>query len=362
MRTPELTAQQQRELDALEAALAGREVDPEVAEWAELARALRDERPAIDARFAAELDARDFEQAARRSKRSRRARLALVPAVAASALLALAVTTSLLDGGSLDESTSRSDSSAGSVSSEQSGAGSGVDAVAAPEVAGDPDQRLVERSALLSLAVAPDDVDSVSSRVQAVAESAGGYVQSSSVNTGPEGAGGNFELRVPVERLDRSMAELARLGKVRERSQSSQDITAIAVSAQEQLEDAQAERRSLLADLRRAEGDRERLRLRERLRAVSREIATLRATLRNAENRAAFALVSVSLFADSEAGGGSGGSGWTPGDALRDAVRILEIAAGVLVVALAAGLPLALVAATGWLAVRLLTRRRRAIG
>lgn len=365
MRTPDLSPEAQRELDAVEAALANRPVPGDLADWADLVAELRDERPQIDPGFATRLDGRDWAAGTGKPKRGRRARFALVPAFAASLLLAVAVSTSLLSGGGSDgpDRFTGGGSDEAAVS-EDSGAGSGAGSVAAPEVAGDPAERLVERGASLLLAVAPEKLDPVAARVQSIAEAAGGYVQSSSMSSSGEGGGGNFDLRIPVERLDRTVGELARLGKVRERSQSSQDITAVAVSARDQLEDAQAERRSLLVDLREATGDRERLRLRARLRAVSREIASARAALRNAENRAAFALVSVALTGDPELGDGQSGagSGWTPGDAWRDAGRILEVAAGVLLIAFAVGLPLGLVAAAGWLAFRLLTRRRRALG
>jgi N-methylhydantoinase B/oxoprolinase/acetone carboxylase alpha subunit len=57
---------------------------------------------------------------------------------------------------------------------------------------------------------------------------------------------------------------------------------------------------------------------------------------------------------------GSGGSGtWTPGDAARDALRVLEVAAGVILIGLAAGIPLALVGGAAALVARSSRRRRR---
>ena len=50
---------------------------------------------------------------------------------------------------------------------------------------------------------------------------------------------------------------------------------------------------------------------------------------------------------------------WTPGDALRDAGRVLEVAAGVAVIVLALLLPFALIGAFGMLGARLTARRRR---
>jgi hypothetical protein len=50
---------------------------------------------------------------------------------------------------------------------------------------------------------------------------------------------------------------------------------------------------------------------------------------------------------------------WTPGDAWHDALRVLEVIAGVLVIAAAVALPLLLAWLLGWLARRGVTRRRR---
>ena len=57
-REPELDPTTMRELEALDAALAGRPVDPRDEELAELAVALRDERPLPRPEFALDLDLR----------------------------------------------------------------------------------------------------------------------------------------------------------------------------------------------------------------------------------------------------------------------------------------------------------------
>ena len=80
----------------------------------------------------------------------------------------------------------------------------------------------------------------------------GGYVVSSQVSLG---SGGEFELRVPERRLQRALARLSGIGKVRERTQNSQDITAAVVSVRERLKDARTERRSLLKQLARRRHD-----------------------------------------------------------------------------------------------------------
>lgn len=219
--------------------------------------------------------------------------------------------------------------------------------------------RAVERSAALTLAAAPREVDAVADGVVRVTDSVGGFVASSSVygSSGSE-AYGSFELRIPTARLQRALADLSRLAHVRERSQASRDITAQTVSARDRLQEARQERQSLLRQLGRAVTINETDSLKARLRLVNRRIGAARASVERVTNRASFANVSVAVVADAGAGAAPDG-GWTPGDAFADAVRVLEVAAGVLLIALALGIPLALLAGLGWLAGRVVTRRRR---
>jgi hypothetical protein len=58
-------------------------------------------------------------------------------------------------------------------------------------------------------------------------------------------------------------------------------------------------------------------------------------------------------------GGATGGGDWTPGDAAADALRVIEVFAGVMLVALAVLAPLGLIAGLGVLVVRMGRRRRR---
>ena len=53
------------------------------------------------------------------------------------------------------------------------------------------------------------------------------------------------------------------------------------------------------------------------------------------------------------------GDRWTPGDALSDSVRVLEVIAGVLMICLAVLLPVAAIVVLAAIAARILTRRRR---
>jgi hypothetical protein len=219
--------------------------------------------------------------------------------------------------------------------------------------------RKVERSAAITLGAPAREVGDVADGVVRVTDSVGGFVANSSVYSaaGSE-AHATFELRIPTARLPRALADLSRLAHVRERSQSAADITAQAVSAADRLQEARKERQSLLRQLGRAVTLNETESIKARLRLVNRRIAAARASVRRVSNRANFANVSVSVVADAGSGAAPGGS-WTPRDAFGDAVRVLEVAAGVFLIAMALLIPLALVAGLGWLAGRVAVRRRR---
>ena len=93
---------------------------------------------------------------------------------------------------------------------------------------------------------------------------------------------------------------------------------------------------------------------------MSRQIEQAKAGVRRVRNRADFSTVAVEIVGDRDAGGGSAGDdgAWTPGDAARDALRVLEVGAGVASFALALGLPLALLALLAAWAARWSRRRR----
>jgi len=128
------------------------------------------------------------------------------------------------------------------------------------------------------------------------------------------------------------------------------------------LSDARAERRGLLRALGRATTRQQVDSLRARLRIVRSQIARLNGDLEALRRRADLSSVSVTVRggADSEQlGTGVDDGGWSPADAARDAVRVLEVVLGVLLVALALAVPLALLGLVGAFGARAARRRRR---
>lgn len=377
MSTPETLT---RELAALDDALAGRPVDPDLADLAELAILVRDERPAPDPAFAYSLDERarrGFPHTPKRRRAFTWPKFTL-PALglAASVFLVVLIATSVPNGSGGGDSGS-SAGGGGSASSQAApntdeaaspkqsarsedsagGAASSSPAIAAPAPSTPGRRRYVERSAQITLATTPREIDGAAAKVLAVADDLGGYVASSQITSGE---GGTFELRVPERRLQRALERLSAIGKVRNRTQAAQDITGSVVSVRSRLRDARTERESLLKQLAKATTTNETTSIRARLRIVSRQIAAAKSDLRSVKRRASTSSVSVTLEADKDAGAAAGGNDdWSPGDALKDAGRVLEVTASVLLVAGAVALPLGLIALLVWLAARQASHRRR---
>ena len=377
MSTPETLT---RELAALDDALAGRPVDPDLADLAELAILVRDERPAPDPAFAHSLDERarrGFPHTPKRRRAFAWPKFTL-PALglAASVFLVVLIATSVPNGSGGGDSGS-SAGGGGSASSQAApttdeaaspkqsarsedsagGAASSSPAIAAPAPTTPGRRRYVERSAQITLATTPREIDGAAAKVLAVADDLGGYVASSQITSGE---GGTFELRVPERRLQRALERLSAIGKVRNRTQAAQDITGAVVSVRSRLRDARTERESLLKQLAKATTTNETTSIRARLRIVSRQIAAAKSDLRSVKRRASTSSVSVTLEADKDAGAAAGGNDdWSPGDALKDAGRVLEVTASVLLVAGAVALPLGLIALLVWLAARQASHRRR---
>jgi hypothetical protein len=391
---PDLSPDVERELEALDDALAGRRVAPDLTELGELALLLREDRPQPTDGFGRFLDARaerGFPGRDPRTRVSGRRWLAwqgwMAPALGATAtVLVVAVIAlsslggdetldTLSSGGGAQESagTAAAPQADSARSKDDSGSGGAASSLAAPESVppapspGSPgtdgrENRKIERSASLTLATRPRTIDTVSARIQEVTRQQGGFVVSSTVSSSTGGGGGTFELRIPTRNLDAAMAALSRLGAVRERAQRSQDITAQSVSARSRLKDAKTERQSLLKQLADAVTVQQTESIRARLRLVSAEIERARADVRRVNNRAAFSTVAVTLVADRSAGapGTEEDDGsWTPGDAAHDALRVLEVIAGIALIAAAIAIPLALLGLLAALTLRYTRRRRR---
>jgi hypothetical protein len=378
----------ERELAAIDATLRGEAVEPDLADLAELTRLLHDERPRIDAGFATSLNARrerGFRPAAEAAGGGGRvpglvARLRafgasrpLIPAmgIAASLLIAVVVATSVI-GGKDDPGSSLSATSNGESGQKEaarpaqpeagvvqggSGAAAAADEAALPVRRG----RSVERQANLALVTAADKIDEVARKVIRTADAVGGIVVSSNIETTSSGGSATFELRVPSRRLEEALAKLSDLADVRSRSQNSQDITSTVVSARERLDEYLAERKSLLRQLANADTGNETASLKGRLRIVNGQIIAARAEMRRLNERTSYSVVRVTVEpkGHNTVIGPGGDDTWNIGDAWKDARRVLEVAAGIAIMALAIAIPFGLLGAAGGFGGRRALRRRR---
>jgi uncharacterized protein DUF4349 len=384
----------ERELAAVDATLRGQPVEADLAELAELVLAVQAERPRPRPRFTEELDARaaegfpQVETAATNTGEEPRSRWSLRPrrmqlafGTAASLLI---VATAVVSSGVLRNDETGSESR-GRVATERpvvSGGGEALSADSATptrkaQARSTPSassslpvppgrsgvlprirNRQVDRDAALVLATPKDKVESIADGVIEVTDRYEGFVLRSNVSGGDESrAGAALELRVPSGRLQTALRDLSELAHVRSRTQTTQDITARFVSARSRLDDALAERRALLRQLARATTPNETASIRARLRLANRQIAAVRSNLRGLRNRVDFSRVSVAIEADQSLESKNGG--WSLGDAVHDAFKILGTMAGIAVVSLAVLIPVAIIALLAWLGTGALRRNRR---
>jgi hypothetical protein len=385
------------ELEALESALAGEPAaEPELVA---LVRDVRLEAPAMSPAFRAELDARVARgfgrrvapgAAAGRGRGPLRDRFAalrsrpLLPALGvAGCLLAGLVAVLVVGGGNGKDNASRGGgvTAVAPASSESGGAGSGsapstdsaaplakdqstssaqaAPAVKSPSPAAPPAAggRHVERSTTLALTTT--DVQKTADGVVRATQAVGGYVQLSQVRTGDGNGSATFVLRVPSAKLDDALASLSKLGHVRSMEQSANDITGQYDSARSRLADARAERRGLLRALGKATTAQEIASLKARIADNRRELNRLQSEFNAVRRRANYATVQVDVTGRPHKQEPAPGGSWDPGDAAHDALRVLEVGAGVGLIGLAVLVPLAVLGTAAGFAAGALRRRRR---
>jgi hypothetical protein len=405
----------ERELAAVDAGLAGLEVVTELEELASLASTVRAERQAPDPGWVARLD----ERAARGFPRTGplagfRHRTAAIPrrrvlapaGAAATLLVAVGIGISQLGSGS-------NDGSAQPIAVEAPGHGTSGDGGAAvssrarrgggesssrashandrplfpasgsqhsvnqrsrplpralppePPVPAPPSglvprraNRAIESNAQLTLGADSNQVPDVADGVVDVTHRYGGIVVSSQVTHSDQGARASFDLAIPSAHVQQALADLSDLGHVQSSSEGSLDITAPTVAAHKRLAKAVAHldslRRRLAAAV--ASGDTAlQEALRPRIEDARFVVSRAHNSLHDLHRRAQLARVALTVTSS----GAIAGGGWSFGDALHDAGRVLTVTAGVLLICAAVAGPLALLAVLAWLAWRGLRRRLR---
>ncbi|WP_320668828.1 DUF4349 domain-containing protein [Patulibacter defluvii] len=219
--------------------------------------------------------------------------------------------------------------------------------------------RVVVRDVDQVVRVGRDQVGRATNRVTSIVEGAGGYLADSQVRERGSDAGASFQVVVPTARLDATVAQLSRIGRLVRLDRSTQDVTSQAVSLADQLADVRADRQSVRRQLAAATSPQRRAALRRELNLLSSRIARLEGrqrVLRRQTDTSRIRLALVTSGDDAIALPAAEDGRWGIGDALDDAGRVVEVAGGVLLIAGVILVPLGLVAGAA-LALR---RRRRA--
>ncbi len=384
----------ERVLAVVDATLAGEAVEPADAELAELTLILAGQRPVPSPAFSAKLDRRvasRFAAPGASGVRPRRRKWLYAPgaAVGLAAGVAVAIVLSAGSPGGVSSSSpgtaaagasssassaaptlvpdsARSTTSAAASSSAQRSAPPSAKAPASsgetgptPPTSG----RQVVQSAQLSLSTRPDRVDDVAQQVFNVISAQHGVVQNSTVTADNSSSGyAQFQLSVPSANLQPTMAALSQLrgAAVASRTDASQDVTGELGGAGRRLADARALRTSLLRRLAAATTATEVSSLQAQIRDAEASISSDLATLNSLHHKVDFTQITLAINASLAPGHpASDGGSFTIGKAAHEAGRVLVVAAGVALIALAVLLPLGLVAALlAWVAMGVRRRRR----
>ena len=378
-----LPAEVEAELSALDAALAGDDVPAGMETLEALVSDLRAERSAPESEFGDALDrwaAAGFPRGRRpglspkatASDAGGRFRLfmaSLTPRKlayaggAAATLVVLVVGVSQIDydsGGTAGDSSFSSGDDAGSAT-EEAAPSRDLNAPEAPAVtdeaaaigtdragitskqagpAGGQDVRRVERDAQMTLAAPADEVQDVTNEAITVVESNRGVVESSQTSGTEDQARATLQLVIPTRTLDITLDQLSDLADVKSLSEGTVDITRPFVDAKDELAGLRAERVALINQIQAADTEEELDQLRARLDVLLNTIAQAEADFDNIQRRAALSNVTLQITSE-----GADEGDWSFDEAIDDAGRVLEVGAGIALIAGAVLLPLALVGA-----------------
>jgi hypothetical protein len=170
----------------------------------------------------------------------------------------------------------------------------------------------------------------------------------------------NFDLRIPAGQLEAALGELSDLGHVVSRTDGTKDITSSFVSVKKRIAALEQTRQNLLRQLEDAVTIAEQQSIKRRIAIVEGQLQAAEGQRSDLQRRVRLVPVSVTISADNSIGASGGDDGnWSIGDAIDDAGRVLEVAAGVLVISAAVLVPVGLVALVALLSGRELRRRQR---
>ncbi|MCE5197791.1 MAG: DUF4349 domain-containing protein [Armatimonadota bacterium] len=145
------------------------------------------------------------------------------------------------------------------------------------------------------------DFQTISDQAIAVAKSAGGYVTDSSADTDDATpTSGAFAIRVPADSFESTMQRLSRLGKVKSKSISGQDVTGQVVDLESRLRNKRAEERQYLEIMNKAHRVPDIVTVSNELYRVRGEIEETQGQIKYLKSAAAMSTINLTLIEKSK--------------------------------------------------------------
>ena len=151
----------------------------------------------------------------------------------------------------------------------------------------DADRVLIKRA---SIRLKAEDPEAVGIAATKIASDLEGYTEESEVS---KDRGLRLTLRIPVARLDQALEQLSRLGKVKDRSVSSEDVTERAVDLEARLNNLILARDRLKKHFQETKDLKEVLEIERELARLQGEIDSLEGQLKHLRSRVALATVTL---------------------------------------------------------------------
>lgn len=220
----------------------------------------------------------------------------------------------------------------------------------------------VVKTAVVEVEVKAGGFDKAFSRVATIAATHGGFVASSSSSrgSGDDGrqAAGNLVVRVPAEAFDAARRDLIDLGDLRSQQLQGDDVGAQVADIEARLRNLRSQEEAMRLLMTKATNVGETIEVQRQLSGVREQIEQLSAQLARLNDAVAYSTLTLSL-AEPGAAVRSGDEGSPVIAAFGRALDGAEAVLGAAIVSLGYLVPLALLLALGWLAVRPVFRLRR---
>lgn len=238
-------------------------------------------------------------------------------------------------------------------------AGEGEDASAAPVADLPRVGPRVIRTAVLGVVVEPSRFDEALRQARRVASRLGGFVVSSQTERLDDEVPrrGTLVLRVPGESYTTAMEALARLGRVEREEEQGRDVSQEFVDLEARRRHLEAVEARLLELLRRAEDVQAALAVQTQLNETQLELERVRGRLQFLEDQTELATITLDLREPDEE---EANGGWGVVDAWKAGAHAFLTVARWAFVLVGAVAPLLLLAGLGYLAARIVRRRRAA--